>query len=277
MVKIVMKSMEWKEGVALFFKIMKLVSPVSGVGMISTICIFLSVVYYFFVIPYQWHTLPIPFLIVNIAISHWILINTIYNYVLAILIHPGRSKGKGISKCRTCRTNRPERSHHCRQCGFCVLMMDHHCMWINNCVGYYNYGYFMRSCIYVLIGAGYGTLALWPEVSAYSSGTSVMFNVEDFPNICFIAWVICFGMFVAFFILNIWYFSLIKSGMTSVEYKQMQGWKGTVSPYDRGLKTNLAYALGVKNGRWSKLLWPCYFVPFNYWTEVDLEDVGTEI
>ena len=36
----------------------------------------------------------------------------------------------------------------------CVLMMDHHCLWINNCVGYYNFGYFVRAIAYVLIGNG---------------------------------------------------------------------------------------------------------------------------
>ncbi|CAK0878777.1 unnamed protein product [Prorocentrum cordatum] len=41
--------------------------------------------------------------------------------------------------CKKCNLPRPERAHHCVICGVCVLRMDHHCPWINNCVGFYNH------------------------------------------------------------------------------------------------------------------------------------------
>ena len=37
-----------------------------------------------------------------------------------------------------CQVLQPPRAHHCRQCGKCVRKMDHHCPWINNCVGHEN-------------------------------------------------------------------------------------------------------------------------------------------
>ena len=38
-------------------------------------------------------------------------------------------------KCENCDSMKPPRAHHCRTCGRCVMRMDHHCPWINNCVG----------------------------------------------------------------------------------------------------------------------------------------------
>lgn len=46
--------------------------------------------------------------------------------------------------CAHCQKFKPERTHHCRQCGDCVLKMDHHCPWVNNCVGFRNYKFFLN-------------------------------------------------------------------------------------------------------------------------------------
>lgn len=48
-----------------------------------------------------------------------------------------------VSWCRVCCAERPERAHHCSQCGVCVLRMDHHCPWLGNCVGWRNHKYFI--------------------------------------------------------------------------------------------------------------------------------------
>ncbi|XP_075241112.1 palmitoyltransferase ZDHHC21-like [Convolutriloba macropyga] len=42
---------------------------------------------------------------------------------------------KDRTYCEKCDLNRPLRTHHCRVCGICVRQFDHHCWWINNCVG----------------------------------------------------------------------------------------------------------------------------------------------
>lgn len=49
----------------------------------------------------------------------------------------------GVRFCEKCVHIKPDRCHHCSVCGVCVLKMDHHCPWVNNCVGFTNYKFFL--------------------------------------------------------------------------------------------------------------------------------------
>ncbi|BFZ10296.1 hypothetical protein BsWGS_13335 [Bradybaena similaris] len=61
------------------------------------------------------------------------------------------SMGRGLLVyCQQCTLIKPDRCHHCSRCGVCVLKMDHHCPWINNCVGFHNYKYFLLFVFYCL-------------------------------------------------------------------------------------------------------------------------------
>ncbi|BES95086.1 unnamed protein product [Nesidiocoris tenuis] len=51
--------------------------------------------------------------------------------------------------CTRCETYRPPRAHHCRICKRCIKRMDHHCPWINNCVGERNQKYFIQFLVFV--------------------------------------------------------------------------------------------------------------------------------
>ena len=50
--------------------------------------------------------------------------------------------------CRFCGKFKPDRTHHCRVMGRCVLEMDHFCPWVNNTIGFFNHKYFVQLLLY---------------------------------------------------------------------------------------------------------------------------------
>lgn len=61
-------------------------------------------------------------------------------------------------KCTTCKFIKPARSKHCSVCDICIEKFDHHCIWINNCVGLNNYRYFLWFVLSHAIICTYGAI-----------------------------------------------------------------------------------------------------------------------
>uniref|UniRef100_A0A0N4ZEU9 Palmitoyltransferase n=1 Tax=Parastrongyloides trichosuri TaxID=131310 RepID=A0A0N4ZEU9_PARTI len=63
--------------------------------------------------------------------------------------------------CYICQCFKPDRARHCSSCGFCVLKFDHHCPYINSCINFANYKYFIN---YIFYGSIFWTLSVIGEI-----------------------------------------------------------------------------------------------------------------
>lgn len=124
--------------------------------------------------------------------------------------------------CLICHTFKPERCHHCSTCGRCVLCMDHHCPWLNNCVGFFNRKYFLQTLFYtwccLLLGI-IGTIphGIWMiqdlvEYKEIKDPYSIFIFILALVAFC--SMVILFGIKTAFISFHI---ELLNKNSTTIE------------------------------------------------------------
>lgn len=53
--------------------------------------------------------------------------------------------------CNACQFHRPPRSVHCDICNYCIEEFDHHCIWLNHCIGRRNYRFFFAFIVFQTI------------------------------------------------------------------------------------------------------------------------------
>ncbi|KAH0481778.1 MAG: uncharacterized protein KVP18_003365 [Porospora cf. gigantea A] len=71
-----------------------------------------------------------------------------------------RSRMDPSRVCFTCHIFKDHRTKHCADCNRCVSLMDHHCMWLNNCVGQLNGRSFVTLCALVFLWTGFFSVVL---------------------------------------------------------------------------------------------------------------------
>lgn len=58
---------------------------------------------------------------------------------------------KKFKFCTTCKSFRTEGTVHCARCDKCIFKFDHHCLWLDNCIGGGNYKIFIFYSLFLLL------------------------------------------------------------------------------------------------------------------------------
>ncbi|XP_071697891.1 probable protein S-acyltransferase 12 [Rutidosis leptorrhynchoides] len=155
---------------------------------------------------------------------------------------------QALSYCRSCRNGKPPRCHHCSVCQRCVLKMDHHCVWVVNCVGARNYKYFLLFLLYTFLETTMDTLVLLPSFMKFFKEAKGHSTSPSDLALTFLAFVLNLAFALSLLCFIIMHASLLSSNTTSIEVYEKKGvprWK-----YDLGRKKNFEQVFGSTKALW---------------------------
>lgn len=207
---------------------------------------------------------------------------TLTSFLLASLSDPGVITAENIDEfkdeyprddvlykeekvCNTCGFVRPPRSKHCRKCNLCIAALDHHCPWVNNCIGERNMRWFILFLFCTAVFTGYGAYLGFIvsrnilredglfDPDAYVKVKDGSFIPVTWPirimylmNVSkFLPALVLFGGVMSVFLFGFIFYQLwhIGRGMTTTETFKWDDIrkedKGAVNIYDRGVFRNL--------------------------------------
>ncbi|KAG8432475.1 hypothetical protein GDO86_016932 [Hymenochirus boettgeri] len=147
--------------------------------------------------------------------------------------------------CKICKVIQPDRCWHCKTCNICVLKKDHHCIWLNNCVGFSNYKSFILFCLYSSL------------YCLFISVTSAQYMVRSFTEMqsgkyentaIFILFVISSLVFIALKYLLVYHLRLLIRNKTSLEHHRPPTFSTgvTAQTFSFGFRQNIRVVFGEK-------------------------------
>ncbi|XP_076830230.1 palmitoyltransferase ZDHHC16A isoform X2 [Brachyhypopomus gauderio] len=239
---------------------------------------------YVSLLPLALRTYSLGWILWHLCYGNWIIVMIVFHYYKATRTSPGyppqvKNDISFVSVCKKCVIPKPPRAHHCGICRTCVLKMDHHCPWLNNCVGHFNHRYFFCFCLYMTLGCLYCSISgrnlfidAYNAIDNYYQTSSLTFKDRMFHKSIIYMWVLTSTVAVALGGLTAWHAVLISRGETSIERhinskeaKRMKR-RGKVfkNIFNYGKLNNWKVFFGVeKRSHWlTRVLLPSGHVPY---------------
>ncbi|KAG8440410.1 hypothetical protein GDO86_006241 [Hymenochirus boettgeri] len=146
-----------------------------------------------------------------------------------------------LRRCGYCFIQQPMRARHCQSCQHCVRRFDHHCPWIENCVGEKNHPLFIMYLIVQLIVLFWAFQLTWSGFRFEASWTEWL-RINLFLLLAFMLTGI-FTVVVALLLGCHCY--LISCNVTTWEFMShhrisyLKHFDSDINPFDKGIVRNL--------------------------------------
>ncbi|UKK01158.1 palmitoyltransferase [Theileria orientalis] len=131
-----------------------------------------------------------------------------------------------MSHCNVCNFVDPS-SKHCNVCNKCVINFDHHCIWVNNCIGASNYTHFILLLVSALVYLTFNIVLTMYTAFSYKDSEKALdkfrnavfdLSLKKFRITVHLIWIFDMFPFVSLLYLFIFHVYLMIKKQTTYQY-----------------------------------------------------------